>query len=276
MFGFVRGKLYAQVYSDAVLSEAWRKVKTGTAVAGVDNVTVTRFEGQLFANLKALQEELVKSQSLAAVGELAATVAHEIKNPLAGISGAIQVLADAIPAADPRRDVVGEILEQIQRLDNTVRELLTFARPTTPALQEIDLGETLRRAWALLAQQPDAEGVTFTAEGADGLRLRADPVLLHQVWVNLFQNAMEAMPRGGELRVRAADGPLVCVQIADSGGGVEPAHVPNLFRPFFSTKSRGTGLGLAISRKIIEAHGGTIRMESAPRRGATVTLEIPR
>jgi PAS domain S-box-containing protein len=226
--------------------------------------------------VKKLQEELVRTQSLAAVGELAATVAHEIKNPLAGISGAIQVLREAIPSTDPRREVVGEILEQIRRLDSTVRDLLTYARPAKPVLQELDLGATLARAWSLLSQQPGAGAVQFHLEGADGVALSADAHLLHTVWINLFQNAIEAMPRGGELSVRVRDGRTVSVEVRDTGGGIERVHAAKVFQPFFSTKTRGTGLGLAISRKIVESHGGTIRIESEPKKGARVLVEIPR
>src|SRR5439155_21342882 len=107
-------------------------------------------------HLKKLQQDLVNSQSLAAVGELAATVAHEIKNPLAGISGAIQVLREAIPEESGRREVVVDILEQIRRLDCTVRDLLAFARPATPSLQDLELAASIQKAWSLLGAQPTA------------------------------------------------------------------------------------------------------------------------
>lgn len=227
--------------------------------------------------LNRLQEELIRARSLAAVGELAATVAHEIKNPLAGISGAVQVLRDAMAPDDSRREVVAEILEQIRRLDRIVRDLLVFARPATPARQEVILAESVSRAWALLAPQAEAAGIRHVAEGAEGLTVSADPHLLQQVWINLFQNAIEAMPEGGELRVAAAPSEGgVRVEVRDTGTGIEPAHAGDVFKPFFSTKARGTGLGLAITRKIVEAHGGTIRLESAPGRGTTVYVEIPR
>jgi len=106
--------------------------------------------------------------------------------------------------------------------------------------------------------------------------MQADAQLLHQVWLNLFQNAVEAMPRGGELSVRASDGNPVRIEVHDSGSGIDPAHAARLFKPFFSTKTRGTGLGLAITKKIIEAHGGAIRAESRPRQGTSVLVEIPR
>ncbi|MBI2900406.1 MAG: PAS domain S-box protein [Planctomycetes bacterium] len=226
-------------------------------------------------HLKKLQEDLARSQSLAAVGELSATIAHEIKNPLAGISGAIQVLQDAIPATDRRRFVVTEILEQIRRLDNTVHDLLTFARPMTPVMQTVAIGESLRRAWSLLCSQPGAKSVRFRIEGPE-IQLQMDPHLMEQIWINLFQNAIEAMPQGGDLSVSVADGDPAKIAVRDGGTGIDPANLPKLFRPFFSTKTRGTGLGLAISKKIIEAHGGAIGVESARPRGTCVLVEIPR
>jgi two-component system, sporulation sensor kinase E len=226
-------------------------------------------------HLKRLQQDLVTSQSLAVVGELAATIAHEIKNPLAGISGAIQVLRDAIPEDSGRREIVGEILDQITRLDNTVRDLLSFARPATPSRQELLLGDSLSKAWALLRLQPAASGVRFALEGADGVKVGADAPLLNQVWINLFQNAIEAMPKGGELAVRVTAGEFVRIEVHDSGTGIEPANAARLFKPFFSTKTRGTGLGLAITKKIIDAHGGSIRAESRRGQGTSIIVEIP-
>lgn len=223
-------------------------------------------------HMKRLQQELVASQSLAAVGELAATVAHEIKNPLAGISGAIQILAEGTPAADPRRGVMRDVLDQIERLDRTVRDLLHFARPAVPAKEEVDLGDSLQRAWTLLAPQPAASAIRFTVEGASGVRVPADPQLLHQVWVNLFQNAIEAMPKGGDLSVRVRDASPARVEVTDSGaGGIDAATAERIFKPFFTTKTRGTGLGLPITRKIVQAHGGRIWAEKK-----TFYVEMPR
>ncbi len=228
------------------------------------------------SHVKRLQHELISSQSLAAVGELAATVAHEIKNPLAGISGAIQILAEGTPPGDARRGVMKEILDQIERLDRTVRDLLTFARPATPARVEVDLVDSLHRAWTLLSAQPAASGIRFSVEGAPGVIVRADPHLLHQVWMNLFQNAVEAMPRGGELTARVLGGPTAGVEVSDTGTGFPPDQVERIFKPFYTTKTRGTGLGLAITRKNLETHGGRIRAESRAPRGTTFYVEMPR
>jgi PAS domain S-box-containing protein len=227
-------------------------------------------------DVRRLQEELIASRSLAAVGELAATVAHEIKNPLAGISGAIQVLAQDTPRNDPRREIMDEILDQIRRLDRTVRDLLAFARPTQPARQEVALEDSLRKAWGLLAPQDDASRITWTLEGAEGVTVRVDPHLLHQVWVNLFQNAIEALSGKGsvEVRVRSGHG-RVEVEVRDSGPGVEAEALERIFKPFYTTKTRGTGLGLPITRKIMEAHGGRIRAESEPGVRTSFFVEIP-
>jgi PAS domain S-box-containing protein len=227
-------------------------------------------------HVQRLQQELVASQSLAAVGELAATVAHEIKNPLAGISGAIQILAEGTSPADPRRSIMKEILDQIERLDRTVRDLLHFARPAVPSKEDVDLGDSVQRAWTLLAAQPAAAGIRFTVEGAAGVRVGADPQLLHQVWVNLFQNAVEAMPRGGDLSVRVRDRAPAVVEVTDTGGGIDPEQVEKIFKPFFTTKTRGTGLGLPITRKIVQAHGGRVWVERGNAGTTTFFVEMPR
>ncbi len=226
--------------------------------------------------LKRLQQELIVSQSLAAVGELAATVAHEIKNPLAGISGAIQILAEGTPPGDARRSIMKEILDQIERLDRTVRDLLSYARPATPSREEVELGDSLQRAWTLLSAQPAASAIRFSVEGASGVKVAADPHLLHQVWLNLFQNAVEAMPKGGELTVRVRDQSPALVEVSDTGTGIPAEQVDRIFKPFVTTKTRGTGLGLAITRKHLEAHGGRIWAESRPPQRTTFYVEMPR
>jgi len=227
-------------------------------------------------DVKAMQEELVRTQGLAVVGEMAATVAHEIKNPLAGISGAIQVLAEGMPKGDNRREVVGEILDQVYRLDRTVRDLLNFARPITPVRQDLDLVDSLSGAWKMLASQSEAKSIRFTLEPGAPVEVRADPQLLRQVWVNLFQNAIEAMPNGGEVTTRLIAGKRVRVEIRDSGNGIDPSMVEKIWRPFFTTKTRGTGLGLPLVKKIVDAHGGRIWCESEPTKRTSFFVEIPR
>jgi PAS domain S-box-containing protein len=228
------------------------------------------------SDVKAMQQELVRTQSLAVVGELAATVAHEIKNPLAGISGAIQILAEGMPKNDGRREIVGEILDQVRRLDRTVRDLLNFARPITPGRVDLELAESITSVWKMLSPQAGASAIRYSLEGDLEARLSGDPHLLRQVWTNLFQNAVEAMPKGGELRTRISGGPLVRVEIRDSGNGIDAETLERMWRPFYTTKTRGTGLGLPIVKKIIEAHGGRIWCESESGKGTSFFVEIPR
>ena len=172
--------------------------------------------------------------------------------------------------------MVGEILGQIDRLDHIVRDLLAFARPTIPTRRSIDVVEGLWRAWSMVVHAGSPVGGRFVLDVAGPVPVEADPELLQQVWLHLFQNAVEAMPQGGELRVRTVPGPLVQVEICDSGVGISQDHLANVFKPFHTTKTRGTGLGLPISRKIVEEHGGSIRIGPGAAGGTTVVVELPR
>jgi signal transduction histidine kinase len=224
-----------------------------------------------------MQAELIRTQNLAALGEMAATVAHEVKNPLAAISGPLQILADDLSPDDPRKGLMKEILGQVRRLDATVRSLLSFAKPTTPRRQTILLREFLARIARLAGEHQLGRGIRFSQEGPADLTLPADPTLLEQVFWNLFLNAAEAMKGRGEIRVSAVAAPeAVEITVADSGGGIPPELEGRLFRPFVTTKTSGTGLGLALCRKIVEAHQGSITIASETGRGTTVTLRFPK
>jgi two-component system, NtrC family, sensor kinase len=207
---------------------------------------------------------------------MAATVAHESTNPLAGISGGIQVLAEGMPQGDGRREIVGEILDQVRRLDRTVRDLLDFARPITPAKQALDVVDSLSGAWRMLSAQPSAKSIRFAVDPGTPVPVTGDAQLLRQVWVNLFQNAIEAMPKGGDVTVQVTAAERVRVEIRDGGAGIDPAALEKIWRPFFTTKTRGTGLGLPLVKKIVDAHGGRIWCESDRGRGTSFYVEIPR
>jgi PAS domain S-box-containing protein len=225
---------------------------------------------------KALQAEIVRTQRLAALGEMAATVAHEVKNPLAAISGPLQILADDFKADDPRKELMKEILGQVKRLDNTVRGLLAFSKPTTPKKQTIVLREFVERIARLFGDQDSFRAIQFSVEGAPDLPLDADPALLEQVLWNLFLNAAEAMKGSGEVRVSLKPAPgAVEMTIADTGSGISADLLQRLFRPFVTTKTTGTGLGLSLCRKIVEAHRGIIEIRSEPGQGTTVRLRFP-
>jgi len=225
---------------------------------------------------KALQAEIVRTQRLAALGEMAATVAHEVKNPLAAISGPLQILADDLPPGDPHKELMKEVLGQVRRLDGTVQGLLAFARPTAPRKQPIALREFIDRIARVSGEHKLGPGIRIRQEGPADLVVSADPALLEQVVWNLFLNAAEAMKGTGEIVVTtAAAGGMVDLGVADSGPGILPDLLQKLFRPFVTTKTTGTGLGLSLCRKIIEAHRGTIDISSTPGRGTTVHVRLP-
>jgi two-component system NtrC family sensor kinase len=235
------------------------------------------------------RQRLAHAERLASLGELAASVAHEIKNPLAGIAGAIRILAEDMPARDPRKEIMGEILAQIRRLDGTVRDLLTFARPGGPELGPCALHQVLDRVLLVLAEDPSAANVRVVREYQSDLPpVSADGKLLEQVFFNLLLNAVQAMGGHGTITLRTALGeasatwadgaPLgrhVEVRVIDTGPGI-PAHLlREIFTPFFTTKPRGIGLGLAITRRIVEDHGGRIGGENLPGQGAVFRICLP-
>lgn len=226
---------------------------------------------------KRLQSEMVQSQQLAAVGEMAASVAHEIKNPLAGISGAIEILRDTLAPDDYRREIMQEILSEVERLDDTVRDLLAFSRPWNPDLQWCNLRELVERVASSFQEQEEAWELSYRFEGPADIPVRLDPWLFEKVMWNLLGNARDAMPQGGGRIAFSLDqGPgFVEVSIQDSGRGIPEDLLQNVFRPFFTTKNRGTGLGLAICKKIVDAHSGSIRLESAEGKGTKVILRFP-
>jgi len=252
----------------------------------VDRLRAARDEIEVYH-----RERLDRAERLATLGQVAASLAHEIRNPLAGIAGAVGVMADELPDTDPRKEIMDEILSQTRRLTKTVQDLLTFARPATPTLAPCDLHQVLDRVLLLLAEDPAAKGIRLVRNYSPDLpRLKADDRQLGQVFLNLLLNAAQSMHGDGQVTITtrlnneagsegkppASDGgPTIEVSVTDTGAGIPPPVLSELFTPFFTTKPRGTGLGLAISRRVIEDHGGWIRAESAPGQGATFRIGLP-
>jgi signal transduction histidine kinase len=231
--------------------------------------------------LKEAQEQLIRSDRLATVGELAAGLAHDLRNPLAGISGALHVFTGELPREDPRRGLLAEVQGEIERMNRTLNDLLRHARP--PALQSWlgNLNEVVEQSLWLLPMASDAQIEVVRQLDPALPPLRLDPALLHQALLNILVNARQAMPNGGRLTVatRLARDPLgkdmVEVAVADTGSGIPEEHRSRIFQPFFTTKAQGTGLGLAIASRIVEQHGGRIAVESEPGRGATFRILLP-
>lgn len=223
------------------------------------------------------RREIQRSEQLAAVGELAASIAHEVRNPLAGMKGALQVLRTELSVKPSNMEIVDELLAQIARLENLVRDLLTYARPSAIAVQGFDLHDMLDRLIKMYKDEADAARITINRVYGPGTgRLVADPQQMEQVFFNLIHNAIQAMEEGGTLTVATqATRAVTVISFQDTGKGVPKDDMGRIFQPFFTTKHRGSGLGLPIVKKIIEAHGGFIDVNSTQGEGTAATISLP-
>ena len=221
-------------------------------------------------------EALLREQgALARLGEMAAVVAHEVKNPLAGIRGSLQVIGGRMPADTRDRAVVRDIVDRLDSLNNIVDDLLVFARPREPKLAPVIVADLLRNTAALLKKDP-AHATTQVEIADTRAVVSADPEQLQLVVVNLLLNAAQATHNQGRVRVDVATTDGVCrIAIADNGPGIPEEVRERIFEPFFTTKSRGTGLGLPTAKRVIERHGGDIDVRCPPAGGTVVTVSLP-
>jgi two-component system, NtrC family, sensor histidine kinase HydH len=233
-------------------------------------------------------ERMKERDRLAALGEMAAGLAHEIRNPLGAIKGAAQLLTDPSGKPVATQDVpefLSIIVEEVNRLNRVVTQFLDYARPYKGDAAEIDVNEVVRKTMHLVEAQDELRKVTFAVQLSEDLpRVRGDAEQLRQVFLNLGLNAVQAMHDGGALTVttarrgvrrRGETGTMIEVRFHDTGPGIAREHMKNLFIPFFTTKEKGTGLGLPISQRIVTQHGGTIEVRSEPRKGTTFTVCLP-
>ena len=234
------------------------------ARAAADARTIT---AQLHA-LSESQRALLQSEKLAAIGRLAAGVAHEVRNPLGVIRASASMLEDGRGLDDDARQACRFIREEIDRLNGLITSLLAFARPTEPRLSPVALGSVIDRAVRLAGPEVERRAIALVRETPPALPdVQADPDLLAQVLLGLLLNAAEAVAERGRIVVRgSADGAAVTIEVADDGPGVAAGNVEQVFEPFFTTKASGTGLGLAMALRIAHAHGGAL--ELVPGRGA--------
>jgi signal transduction histidine kinase len=226
-------------------------------------------------------QQMERADRLASVGEMAAGIAHEIKNPLTGIAAAITVLKDDFESADPRVGIINEVLEQISRLDKTVNDLLFFGKPTAPEPACTDLNSQLRKTLVFAGQHRGGKNIEKHLELQEDLPpVYVDPKQIQQVFLNLFLNAVQAMQQGGTLTVQSRlvekNGvATVQVNVTDTGQGIPPQILEKIFTPFFTTKAQGTGLGLPICHRLIEQHSGRLSVVSEDGKGTTFTVELP-
>ncbi|BCS54885.1 PAS domain-containing sensor histidine kinase [Geobacter sp. SVR] len=226
-------------------------------------------------------QQLERADRLASIGEMAAGIAHEIKNPLAGISAAISIIKDDLEGADPRAEILGEVLQQVQRLDKTVNDLLFFGKPSMPEFACIDLNSIISKTLNFASQHRSVANFEKRLILAPDLPpVYADAKQMQQVFLNIILNAVQAMPEGGTLTISTSRSTsqtrdLVKVEVADTGSGIPPQILEKIFTPFFTTKAQGTGLGLAICCKLVHLHNGEISVRSDDMHGTVFVIELP-
>lgn len=222
------------------------------------------------------QLQLERSQKFSLLGQMAAGVAHEIKNPLASIKGAVEILGSEGTSPDEKKEFQDIALKEIKRLDSTVHEFLDFARSREMHFERLDLAEVVTSSLRQLQPQIENAGVKLSSQLSNNIVIVADPEKIHQIIINLALNAVDASSPGGEIQVALrADGKSAVLTIKDYGSGIEPSTLQRIFDPFYTTKSKGTGLGLAVVKSIVERHAGTIAVESKPGEGSRFTVKFP-
>jgi len=233
-----------------------------------------------------IQEEILKMDRLVSLGKLASGIAHEIRNPLAGIKTTAQALGEEMSKDDPKREYLSRITKEIDRLNEILKTFFSFAKPQTLNLVDCHIKEIINAIIPFLIKEIADKGIRFTENYHPDLpKIKVDKIQMHQAFLNLFLNAIQAMPGGGELKIIAEpviipslDGSkqeFIKVMVSDSGKGIPPHILPKIFDPFFTTKPRGIGLGLSITYQIIKKHGGTIKVDSQWEKGTSFHINLP-
>jgi signal transduction histidine kinase len=221
--------------------------------------------------------EMARSEHLVTLGELASGLAHEIRNPLAGIAGVVDIMSKEVPASSPSRAVIGEVHREILRIQAILNGLLSYARPRPPNFLAADLNATVEDAVEISRQEVGSKPIEVKFETVSSLPLvEHDPAQIQQVILNLIVNGIQAIPESGEVRVSVmCDHDFVIVQVTDTGKGISAQMLPNIFKPFFTTRKDGTGLGLSLANGIVQSHGGRIEVTSTPGIGTQFKVSLP-
>ena len=241
---------------------------------------------EMVAQLKASREEIQRlhqtqmsrAEHFATLGELAAGLAHEIRNPLAGIAGVLDIASRDLPETSPAHSVMEDAKQEAVQINRILTELLDTARPKPPQFRVIDIVGTVEHAVMFARQQAVTKRINIEFEVKDSPPLvEHDPAQINQVLLNLLLNAIQSMDKPGIVHVvvRPLDEEMVSISVSDQGKGIAAEHLPNIFRPFFTTKGHGTGLGLSLARRMVESHGGTINVTSTLGQGTQFTVLLP-
>jgi signal transduction histidine kinase len=239
----------------------------------------------MVAQLKANREEIhhlhqtqmSRAEHFATLGELATGLAHEIRNPLAGIAGVIEIVGRDLPPGSAARSVIKDAKEEAMQINRILTELLETARPKPPQFQVKDIAGTAEHAVMFARQQAITKRIMIELNHDEKIPpVDHDPNQINQVLLNLLLNAIQAMEKPGAIHVSLRqDHESALITVADEGKGISPENLDNIFRPFFTTKGHGTGLGLSLARRIVEAHGGSIRVRSQVGKGTQFEVRLP-
>jgi two-component system sensor histidine kinase HydH len=227
--------------------------------------------------IRDMEQQLERSRRMAALGKMAAGIAHEIRNPLGTLRGFAHLFRTQEKVTEDNRKYAELMIGEVDRLNRTVSGLLQFARPREPSFENVDLDELFARTFALLANDFTEHQLTARRQQNIDIKVEADPDLLLQVLMNLLKNSVNATPAGGEVSLRAAaDDRQVRIIVADTGSGISDEDKERMFDPFFTTRKNGVGLGLAVSHQIVEQHHGTIEVRTVPGEGTEVEIIVPK
>jgi two-component system, NtrC family, sensor kinase len=223
------------------------------------------------------KREMTRAEHLASLGELAAGLAHEIRNPLAGIAGVVDIMSKELPANSPSRAVIGDVQREVLQIRAILNDLLSYSRPRPPDFHPANLNTTVEQAVELARQQLRSKPIQVKFEPDASLpQVDHDPALIEQVILNLVLNGIQAISGEGEVRVKVRrTGETAVVQVCDTGRGISAEALPKIFKPFFTTRSEGTGLGLSLANSIVQSHNGYIDVTSTPGAGSQFTVSLP-
>jgi len=221
--------------------------------------------------------QMSRAEHLATLGELATGLAHEIRNPLAGIGGVVEIIGRDLPPSSPARAVVKEVRHEILQINQILTDLLQTARPHPPEIRRSDLNTTVEHSVMLARQQALSRPIEIVFHKKPGLaEVEHDSDQIHQMLLNLLLNSIQAIEDRGKISVEIeAREEFAAITVADTGRGIAPEHLPNIFRPFYTTKGEGTGLGLSLARRIVEEHHGRIEVTSEVGAGTKFTVLLP-
>lgn len=222
--------------------------------------------------------QMSRAEHFSTLGELATGLAHEIRNPLAGIAGVVEIIARDLPPTSPARAVVKDVRHEISQINRIITDLLDTARPRSPQVRAADLNTTVEHSVMLARQQALSKPITIDLQKNPGLpEVPHDGDQIHQVLLNLLLNSIQAIDGPGVIKVELdEEGSRVAVRVTDSGRGIPAEHLPDIFKPFYTTKGNGTGLGLSLAKRIVEEHHGMIDVSSTVGKGTQMTVYLPK